>query len=96
MTIHFVRFYWKKESVQSGTKAGKAKILRNVAFPKVLDIYPFCSDELKKSLDLGREFDRKHREEEDIRRLEGKGDVDMKVEDKKETEEEKKTIATAK
>ena len=34
MTVHFVRFYWKKESVTSGTKAGKAKILRNVAFPK--------------------------------------------------------------
>jgi len=54
ITIQFVRFYWKKESTQSGTKAGKAKILRNVAFPKVLDLYEFCSDDLKKSLDYGR------------------------------------------
>jgi ubiquitin carboxyl-terminal hydrolase 14 len=64
-----VRFYWKKESSFAGTKAGKAKILRNVSFPKVLDIYDFCTDELKKSLDVGREFERKLREEEDNRRL---------------------------
>lgn len=28
LTVHFVRFYWKKESVTAGTKQGKAKILR--------------------------------------------------------------------
>jgi ubiquitin carboxyl-terminal hydrolase 14 len=28
LTVHFVRFYWKKESATTGTKAGKAKILR--------------------------------------------------------------------
>ena len=28
LTVHFVRFYWKKDSTASGTKAGKAKILR--------------------------------------------------------------------
>lgn len=28
LTVHFVRFYWKKESQSTGTKAGKAKILR--------------------------------------------------------------------
>jgi ubiquitin carboxyl-terminal hydrolase 14 len=44
LTIHFVRFYWKKESTVSGTKAGKAKILRSVAYPKNLDVYEFCSE----------------------------------------------------
>jgi ubiquitin carboxyl-terminal hydrolase 14 len=66
-----VRFYWKKESSTTGTKAGKAKILRNVSFPKILDMYEFCTEDLKKSLDLGREFERKLREEEDAKRLEG-------------------------
>lgn len=28
LTVHFVRFYWKKDSASAGTKAGKAKILR--------------------------------------------------------------------
>ena len=87
LTVHFVRFYWKKESSLAGTKAGKAKILRNVAFPKVFDIYDFCTDELKKSLDVGRDFERKQREEEDARRLAGKdadGDTEMKEESKQE------------
>jgi ubiquitin carboxyl-terminal hydrolase 14 len=83
LTVHFVRFYWKKDSVTSGTKAGKAKILKSVQFPKVLDVYDHCTDELKKSLDLGREFERKLREEEDARKLTGKGDVEMKDEEQK-------------
>jgi len=57
----------------------------------VLDIYEFCTDELKKSLDLGREFERKLRAEEDSRRLEGK-DVEMKDESNKDQEEEKKEV----
>jgi len=51
LTVNFVRFYYKPANEASGTKAGKAKILKNVAFPKNLDVYDFCSDELKKSLD---------------------------------------------
>jgi len=69
LCVQFVRFYWKGESVTGGTKAGKAKILRNVTFPKVLDIWEFCSDELKKSLDLGREFELKQRKEQDDKAL---------------------------
>jgi ubiquitin carboxyl-terminal hydrolase 14 len=61
--VNFVRFYWKRESNVAMTKAGKAKILRNVAFPKIFDAYEFASDELKKSLDMGREFERKVRAE---------------------------------
>jgi ubiquitin carboxyl-terminal hydrolase 14 len=67
-----VRFYWKKESNVGGTKAGKAKILRSVMYPKVLDLYEFCSDGLKKTLDAGREVEQKHRSEEDRMILEGK------------------------
>ena len=63
LCVQFVRFYWKKESAVGGTKAGKAKILRSVMYPKVFDIYSHCSDELKKSLDLGREFEQKLRAE---------------------------------
>jgi len=41
-----VRFYWKKESNVGGTKAGRAKILRSVNYPRVLDIYEHCTPEL--------------------------------------------------
>jgi hypothetical protein len=34
-------------------------------------MYDFCTEELRKSLDFGREFERKLREEEDNRRLQG-------------------------
>ena len=44
--VNFVRFYWKKESAVSGTKAGKAKILKAVSFPKVFDAYPLCTKDL--------------------------------------------------
>ena len=33
LTVHFVRFFWKKDSASAGTKAGKAKILRVSLFP---------------------------------------------------------------
>ena len=56
--------------------------MRSVAFPKVLDIYEYCSNDLKKSLDLGREFEINVREEEDKKMLEG-DDVQMKDEEDK-------------
>lgn len=95
LCIQFVRFYWKKQSNVGGTEAGKAKILRSVMYPKVFDLYNFCSDELKKSLDHGREFEQKIREEEDRERLEGKkkeaeeSDAMLRGEVKAMTEEEK-------
>jgi len=67
-----VRFYWKKESNVGGTKAGKAKILRAVMYPRLFDAYNFCTESLKKTLDEGREIERKQREDEDKARLEGK------------------------
>jgi ubiquitin carboxyl-terminal hydrolase 14 len=45
LTVQLVRFHYKeKEKIN-------AKILRDVAFPLRLDVYEFCSDELKKKLD---------------------------------------------
>lgn len=44
-----VRFFWKPDP------GVKAKILRNVTFPLHLDVYDYCSDELKAKLDVKRE-----------------------------------------
>jgi len=70
--INFVRFYWKQSSASAGAEAQKAKILKNVAYPKLLDIWEFCTDELKASLNEGRKFEEKLREEEDTKALTGK------------------------
>ena len=62
--VQMVRFIWKNASSAAGTKAVKAKILRSVAFPKVLSLYPYCNDELKRSLDVGRDMEREINEKE--------------------------------
>lgn len=72
-------------------------------YPKIFDIYNHCSDELKKSLDHGREFESKLRSVEDNAKLEGKlkkekqYDKEMKGEDEetKEEREENKLVGEA-
>ncbi|KAK4452784.1 putative ubiquitin carboxyl-terminal hydrolase [Podospora aff. communis PSN243] len=63
LTVHFVRFFWKRE-VQK-----KAKIMRKVTFPHELDATEFCTDELRKMLVPVRDKVREVRkDEEDIDR----------------------------
>lgn len=63
LTVHFVRFFWKRETQK------KAKIMRKVTFPHELDIVEFCSDDLKKALIPVRDKVREIRkDEEDIDR----------------------------
>jgi ubiquitin carboxyl-terminal hydrolase 14 len=44
LTVHFVRFYWKRVAQK------KAKIMRKVTFPHELDVVEFCTEELKAML----------------------------------------------
>eukprot|EP01135_Chromosphaera_perkinsii_P010057 Nk52_evm1s2002 gene=Nk52_evmTU1s2002 len=44
LTINFVRFFWKPQSQV------KAKILRNVKYPTLLDVFELCSPELQEKL----------------------------------------------
>ncbi|PHH88240.1 hypothetical protein CDD83_7789 [Cordyceps sp. RAO-2017] len=63
LTVHFVRFFWKRETQK------KAKIMRKVVFPQELDIVEFCSDELKKAFVPVRDKVREiKKDEEDIER----------------------------
>ena len=96
LCVNLVRFFWKKESATAGTQAGKSKILRNVSFPMILDAYDLCSEELKESLDHGRKYEIRLREEHDEKMLSGKLEEDAKKEEEEkkegdvEMEEEKK------
>lgn len=47
----------------SGTQATKAKILKSVSYPRVLDIYNYCTEALQKKLDVGREYEKKQLED---------------------------------
>lgn len=63
LTVHFVRFFWKREAQK------KAKIMRKVTFPHELDVVEFCTDELKQMLIPVRDKVREIRkDEEDIER----------------------------
>jgi ubiquitin carboxyl-terminal hydrolase 14 len=46
LSVQFVRFFWRQD-VKGGSKA---KILRPVEFPRVLDLFDFCTDALKQKL----------------------------------------------
>ncbi|KAJ2899681.1 hypothetical protein MKZ38_002932 [Zalerion maritima] len=59
LTVHFVRFFWKREVNK------KAKIMRKVSFPKELDVVEFCAPDLKKMLIPVRDKVREIRKDED-------------------------------
>ncbi|KAL9125125.1 MAG: hypothetical protein Q9217_005624 [Psora testacea] len=64
LTVHFVRFFWKKEIKK------KAKIMRKVTFPAELDVVEFCTEELRKQLIPVRDKVREIRkDEEDVSRV---------------------------
>ncbi|KAJ5542635.1 hypothetical protein N7461_008638 [Penicillium sp. DV-2018c] len=58
LTVHFVRFYWKRETQK------KAKIMRKVTFPAELDVVEFCTEDLRKQLVPIRDKVREIRKEE--------------------------------
>jgi ubiquitin carboxyl-terminal hydrolase 14 len=63
LAVHFVRFYWKRESQK------KAKIMRKVTFPLELDVVEFCTPELRSVLVPVRDKVREVRKDEtDIER----------------------------
>jgi len=60
VTVQFVRFFWKQDTQV------KAKIARPVEFPFTLDLYDFCTDDLKQQLQPKRKL---YQEQEDKRIL---------------------------
>lgn len=62
LTVHFVRFFWKREAQK------KAKIMRKVTFPHELDVVEFCTDELKSMLIPVRDKVREVRKDEEDRK----------------------------
>lgn len=57
LQVSMMRFFWKQEA------RVKAKIMRNVTFPLNLDVYDYCTDELKAKLDVTRKAAREQEDE---------------------------------
>lgn len=59
LTVHFVRFFWKREAKK------KAKIMRKVTFSSELDVVEFCTEKLQKQLAPVRDKVREIRKDEE-------------------------------
>ncbi len=64
LIVQKIRFVWREKDINTNTEARKAKILRNVAFPKILDLFEFCEPELQKNLDENRKMLKEQSERE--------------------------------
>jgi len=52
--VQFMRFYWKATPDSHDHAGVKCKIMKPVAFPLVMDVYDFCTEELKAILGVQR------------------------------------------
>lgn len=50
-----VRFFWKQASDLPHSKPTAAKICKSIDFGHKVDIFDYCSEELKEKLNKGRE-----------------------------------------
>jgi len=58
--IQFMRFFWKATPNSRDHPNGiKCKIMRPVTFPEVLDVYDFCTDDLKERMKVYRDVEDK-------------------------------------
>lgn len=48
LIVQKIRFVWREKDIGTNTEAGKAKILRSVSFPKILDVFDYCTEDLQK------------------------------------------------
>jgi hypothetical protein len=52
--VQFMRFFWKATPNSQDHAGVKCKIMRPITFPNVMDVYEFCNDSLKATLDKPR------------------------------------------
>lgn len=90
LTVHFVRFFWKREIRK------KAKIMRKVTFPSELDVLEFCTEKLRKQLAPVRDKVREVRkDEEDVTRARKRQKVAHKQEEDRLADERAKGVTPA-
>jgi ubiquitin carboxyl-terminal hydrolase 14 len=90
LTVHFVRFFWKRDSQK------KAKIMKKVTFPAELDVVEFCTDELKKQLIPVRDKVREIRkDEQDVERARKRQKLAHKQEEDRKAEADRMDVEAA-
>lgn len=97
LVVQYGRFYWKPTPDSQDHAGVKCKVMKPVTFNNILDVYEFCSDDVKKELKKSR--DKALQEEEDRINKTLKGEVDedtkMDTDDLPEDEEEAAALKAA-
>ncbi|CAI5746722.1 unnamed protein product [Peronospora destructor] len=55
LCVQFMRFYWKATPESRDHTGVKCKMLRPISFPMTLDVYDFCSNDLKATMKISRD-----------------------------------------
>jgi len=81
--IQLVRFFWKQKTQKN------AKILRKIIFPEKLDVYDFCTDDLKKSIGKYRKLklEKEDREREKKQAINDKNEQNKENKDNEENKD---------
>jgi ubiquitin carboxyl-terminal hydrolase 14 len=85
LCVQFGRFYWKPTPDSQDHAGVKCKVMKPVTFMSILDVYEFCSEDVKKELKKSR--DKALREEEERIQKKLKGEETKDDADKMDTEE---------
>jgi len=96
LAVQFGRFYWKATPDSQDHQGVKCKVMKPVTFQSTLDVYDFCTPEIQKVLQVGRNKARQAEEDRIAKKLKGELEEKSKNgdgDDKMETDEESKKKA---
>lgn len=72
LCVQFGRFYWKATPDSQDHAGVKCKVMKPVAFNGILDVYDFCTEDVKKELKKSRDKALREEEERIAKKLSGK------------------------
>ncbi len=74
LVVQFGRFYWKATPDSQDHAGVKCKVMKPVGFQSVLDVYDFCTDDVKRVLKVARDKARQEEEDRVVKKLKGEGE----------------------
>ena len=81
LVVQFGRFYWKATPDSQDHAGVKCKVMKPVGFQSVLDVYDFCTDDVKRVLKVARDKARQEEEDRVVKKLKGEEGDDGKKEE---------------
>lgn len=79
LTVQFGRFYWKETPESADHTGVKCKVMKPVTFQSTLDIYDFCTDDVKSVLKVSRDKAMAEEEERVAKRLKSLEDAEKEA-----------------